>query len=66
MGYTDKFRPPKTKVCITCKKDLPLKDYPTQTDNKDNRGSKCRQCLKEVEERKKAGQAEYAKNYFTF
>lgn len=66
MNLTDKFRPPKTKVCNSCKKDRPLKDFTIQTDNKDGRGNKCRQCLKDIEEQKKAENAEYAKNYFTF
>lgn len=66
MSLTDKFRPPKTKACNTCKNEKPLKDFPQQTESKDGRHNKCRVCLKEAEEQKKASQAEYAKQYFTF
>lgn len=66
MGLTDKFRPAKKKVCNTCNKERPAKDFPMQTENMDGRSSKCRDCLKEIENQKKAQQAEYAKQFFTF
>lgn len=66
MSFTDKFRPPKAKVCNGCKIEKPLKDFPQQSESKDGRHNKCRGCLKSVEDQKKARQAEYAKNYFTF
>lgn len=66
MNLTDKFRPPKTKICNTCKIEKPLKAYPQQTESKDGRHNKCRDCLKAVEKQKKAELAEYAKNFFTF
>lgn len=66
MSLTDKFRPPKSKACNSCKIEKPLNNFPIQTENKDGRHNKCRDCLKEVEAQKKANLAEYAKNYFTF
>ena len=66
MSLTDKFRPVKKKVCNTCNIEKPAKDFPMQRENPDGRSSRCRACLKEIENQKKADQAEYAKNYFTF
>lgn len=66
MSLTDKFRPPKTKACKTCKIEKPLNNFPIQTESKDGRHNKCRECLKEVEKQKKASLAKYAKQYFTF
>ena len=66
MGYTDQFRPPKTKVCNTCKIEKPLKDFYLCSENNDGRTNKCSDCLKKVDKEKKIVKAEYAKNYFTF
>ena len=66
MGLTNKFRPPKTKICNTCKIEKPLKDFYLCGENKDGRTNKCADCLKDVEKQKKIDKAEYAKKYFTF
>lgn len=64
MNLTDKFRPPKTKVCTGCKKDKPLKDFYMNGESRDGRHSKCGDCLRAVEYQKKAQQKEQAKTFF--
>lgn len=66
MNPISSFRPPATKVCNTCKKEKPIKEFNRNNDSPDGRLNKCRGCLKEIEDRKKAKHAEYAKKYFTF
>lgn len=65
-GLTASFRPPATKICTGCKKEKSLKDFHLNSEGKEGRQSKCKDCIKEVEDKKKANQAEYAKKYFTF
>lgn len=64
-GLTDKFRPPEKKICVGCKTEKPLSEF-NHSDTPDGRTYKCRACLKEIEEKKKADLAEYSKKYFTF
>jgi hypothetical protein len=66
MSYTDKFRPPKTKVCKGCDAEKQLKEFNINTENKDGRYSKCKKCLKAIEKKKKEDKEEYAKTYFDF
>jgi hypothetical protein len=66
MSYTKKFRPPKTKVCKGCNAEKPLKEFNINTENKDGRYSKCKKCLKAIEEKKKEDKKEYAKTFFDF
>jgi hypothetical protein len=66
MGLTEKFRPPKTKVCVGCKEKKPLKEFNINTENKDGRYSKCKKCLKAIEKKKKEDIKEYAKTFFVF
>lgn len=63
---TNAFRPPAAKVCNGCKKEKLIKEFNRNNDAPDGRLNKCKACLKKIEDRKKAKQAEYAKTYFTF
>lgn len=66
MSLTAKFRPPEKKICIGCKTEKPISEFNHNSDTPDGRTYKCKVCLKEIEEKKKAKQAEYSKKYFTF
>lgn len=63
-NLTDKFRPPKTKICTGCKKDKPLKDFYLNGESRDGRHSKCGDCLRAVEHQKTAQRKEHAKTFF--
>lgn len=65
-GLTDKFRPPKTKVCRLCKVEKPIKDFVHNLKGRHGYANECRCCKKEHEDRKKAAKSEYGKKYFTF
>lgn len=66
MTYTAPFRPPKTKICNACKIEKPLKDFHKNPESRDGRHNKCKDCYKEVEDKKKAELAEYGKNISRF
>lgn len=66
MGYTDKFRPPKSKVCKGCNKERPLKEFYLNGDSKDGHYNTCPDCLKAIEKKKKEDKKEYAKTFFDF
>lgn len=63
---TDAYRPPKKKICNGCKKEKPLSGFNRNNDSPDGRLNKCKECLKEVEQRKKERMKEYSKTFFTW
>lgn len=64
MNFTSAFRPPKNKICTGCKKEKPLKEYYLNSESRDGRHSKCRDCLRTIEDQKKTNRKEKAKTFF--
>jgi hypothetical protein len=56
----------KTKPCTRCTIPKPLSDFPVQTETNDGRGTICKPCERQVRKEKKAKQAAYSKQFFTF
>lgn len=63
-SLTDRFRPPKTKVCKACKVDKPIKEFAHNIKNKDNYDQNCRACKKAIEDQKELKRKEHAKTFF--
>lgn len=66
MSTLDSFRPPKTKVCRSCKIEKPMSEFYLNAETKDGRTYKCAACLVEADRKKKAEKKEYGKKFFTF
>lgn len=63
-GLTDKFRPPKTKVCRLCKQDKPVKEFARNIRGRSGYANECRTCNREQENKKTEQQKENAKTFF--
>jgi hypothetical protein len=64
MSLTDRFQPPATKVCTSCKADKPIKEFCRTTKSPDGYNWSCRACKKEREEEKKSQRKKYSKTFF--
>lgn len=63
-GLTDKFRPPATKVCRLCKKELPIKNFSVSFKGRHGYANECRGCKKAHEDHKTEQRREKAKTFF--
>lgn len=63
-GLTDKFRPPKTKVCRLCMHEKPTKDFARNVRGRSGYANECRACNREQENKKTEQQKEQAKIFF--
>lgn len=63
-GLTDKFRPPATKVCRLCKKELPIKNFSVSFKGRHGYANECRSCKKEHEDQRAEERKERAKTFF--
>lgn len=55
-----------TKPCTRCHVPKPLAEFPIIRENNDGRGSVCKPCERQTRKEKKAREAKYAKQFFTF
>jgi hypothetical protein len=63
-SLTDRFHPPKTKICTACKIEKPIKDFSRVARSADGFDWACRACKKEHEDARKQKRKEYSKTFF--